>query len=281
MTLKGAVRLGLAIATVVVAQTHLRGEIRILGVEVASGYAPGLPYPGSLATVFCTGLTNITGVIQSEGPQLPRSLAGVKVMVGNIAAPLLAVADFKDYQQINFQVPWEGGNSTVTVVQGTEQAVASGVQNSNRWSVFFADSAGYVAAQHASDNRPVTRENPARRGELIIVYASNLGSIVDPPPTGVPAPLDRKYPLDVSKESYYLLTSGSGNFVSFMGLAPGLVGVYQINFVMSDIGDVTDVELSVERVRHCAVSLPYGDPACLRGSFFTISTVGRLPVAKP
>src|SRR4051812_28809480 len=277
--LKRLMRPGFAIALFVVAATQGRGEIRILGVTVASTYAAGLPSAGSLATIFCTGLTNIGGVIQADGGELPRSLAGVQVLMGSVAAPILAVADFKDYQQINFQVPWEPVPTSVMIAHGAERAVTAGL-TPNFWSVFFRDAKGYAAAQHASDYRPVTAEDPARSGEFINVYATDLGTIDGPPPTGVPAPFDRKYALNVSQESYYLLMSGGGTLVTFMGLAPGLVGVYQIQFRMPEIADTHDAELSVQKIRHCAIGLPYGDPACVRGMYLINSTTGRLPVAR-
>lgn len=73
-------------------------EIRILAVVSPANYEIGVPGPGSLATIFCTGLTNIGGIVVSTpASKLPTMLAGVRVDFGlggaSLLAPLLAVAD--------------------------------------------------------------------------------------------------------------------------------------------------------------------------------------------
>jgi uncharacterized protein (TIGR03437 family) len=47
---------------------------------------------------------------------------------------------------------------------------------------FFRDSAGYGYIQHAADNSSVTPQSPARRGEVVIAYATGMGA-VEPPAT--------------------------------------------------------------------------------------------------
>lgn len=264
-------------AFLVVAATHLCSEIRILSLETAVGFVPGLPSPGSLAIVFCTGLTNISGVIQASGPQLPRTLAAVQVQVGSSMAPILAVAAFDGYQQVNFQVPWESTALSVAVQQGDQRSAYTAAAPQG-WPVFFVDSAGNVAAQHASDFQPVTRANPARPGEWIVAYGTNLGPVYTPPPTGVPAPIDRLLPIDQGPDTWQLLLSaGGGTTVGFMGLAPGQVGVYQINFRLPDNPNLHDVDISVQIVRLCGI-YPVPGVSCLKGLNLTTSYTAHLPV---
>ena len=80
-------------------------QIKVLAVTDAATFTPGMPYYGSLASVFCTGLTGINGIQSTDTLPLPYELAGISVTVSGAAAPLLAVADFGSYQQINIQVP--------------------------------------------------------------------------------------------------------------------------------------------------------------------------------
>ena len=71
-----------------------RAQIQILAVVNSASYQAGIPELGGFATIFCTGLTGIAGVVSpaTQSP-LPLQLAGVLVTVNLGAAPLLAVAD--------------------------------------------------------------------------------------------------------------------------------------------------------------------------------------------
>lgn len=265
MTAHPLIRLALLGSLLVVLSPHLCGEIRVLAVTTATGFTPGLPASGSLASAFCTGLAGTTDV---------------HVAVNADAAPILAVADLGGYQQINFQVPWETHNaSTVTVAQGLNQAVFP-VPAARVWDVFFVDPSGAVVAQHASDYALVTPAHPARPGEWIIAYASNLGPVQNPPPTGVPAPFDRLSPLAPGPDIYTVLLLGSIQSATlqsnYMGLVPGTIGVYQINLRMPDGFSSTGAELKVQKIRFCGF---FFDPACGRGLYLTVSAGSKLPFA--
>jgi len=56
-----------------------------------ASFQSGLPEPGSIGTIFCTGLS-VAGTVSASGSPLPMSLAGVSVTVGGAPAPLFAVA---------------------------------------------------------------------------------------------------------------------------------------------------------------------------------------------
>jgi uncharacterized protein (TIGR03437 family) len=91
----------------------------------------------------------------------------------------------------------------------------------------FSDANGYGIAQHASDYSPITSSSPAHPGELVIVYATGLGAADKPQQTGYPPPQNLLSgilgPADV-------VLAGTTTQVLFEDLAPGLVGVNQINF---------------------------------------------------
>jgi len=258
----------------VVMTPQLRGDIRILAVTSSANYTPGLPGPGSLATVFCSGLSGIDGVIQAQSTPLPRSLGGVRVSVGTADAPLLAVANFGGYQQINFQVPWEAETALpVTVAQGSsDHAAVFGIANGG-WSAFFTDPTGNVLAQHASDYRPVTVADPARRGEWIIAYASNLGPVEHRPATGEPASPEVLSPVALASE-FKLVIGLSPADTQYIGLTPGSVGVYQVNFRVPDKTLSGVLEIAVERTRFCGF---FFDRNCGRGFVTTRTLSATLP----
>jgi hypothetical protein len=85
----------------------------------AASFAPGLPMPGGLATIFVHGL-NGAGTVTATSP-LPTELAGISILVQGIPAPILAVANLPvenpiGTQQIDFQVPVEA-NTLVNPVE--------------------------------------------------------------------------------------------------------------------------------------------------------------------
>jgi uncharacterized protein (TIGR03437 family) len=193
---------------------------------------------------------------------LPNQLAGTSVSIDSLPAPILAITFFDGYQQINVQVPWEVSVSPsllVTVAQNGVSAQSSQpLSDYLTASVFFADANGYGIFQHASDYSRVTADNPAHRGEYVIGYGINLGPVSHTPATGAPAPFN---PLAVSV-AVPPVCSFTDNISwgavdqppialatpSFVGLAPGTVGVYQINFQVPQSIPLADIPISFARL---------------------------------
>ena len=80
---------------------------------------------------------------------------------------------------------------------------------------------------HNADNTLVTASRPLQRGEFAYLYASALGPVANQPATGAGAP---SLPLAATTTKVTVLVGGVPSEVQFAGLAPGLVGVYQVNF---------------------------------------------------
>lgn len=225
----------------------------IVVTDGASFEAGLLPAPGSIGTIFCTGLS-VTGVVSAPGTPLPQTLAGVTVTVGGAQAPLFAVADLGGYQQINFQVPHSvqldasTGTANVVVSQGEAQSVGIATPVNLGLGAFFRVGATpYGLFQHGADYSLVTTSNPAKVGEVIVGYATGLNPPNPYPPDGQATPMSPLYPvpqndtntINMDLTGVYIKDSAGqvngavpGNGLLFMGLAPGMVGVYQINLVM-------------------------------------------------
>jgi uncharacterized protein (TIGR03437 family) len=251
---------------------HGQSPIQIRDVVNAASFREGMPSGGALATIFCSGLGEAPGMYTAS-PPLPFKLAGVEVTVNGAPSPILAVYIPAPGQsapaQINFQVPVErnstfdplGTPDKVTVVVKSDAVLGSGTLpelggDRPGWGGFFADSNGYVIAQHASDNSLVTLQNPARAGETIIAYGDDFFTVWPPPPMAVPAPqqplstLNTNVPKFIGWTELYLQDyptttqcAGMGFpcgsqatsaplSIQFAGLAPGMIGVEQINFVV-------------------------------------------------
>jgi len=216
-----------------------------------------MPDLGSLGTIFCTGLA-VNGVVNASQLPLPTTLAGVTVTAGGAPAPLLAVASLGAYQQINFQVPQAmavspDGTTLVVVSQnGTSGSGAATFVFNSPGAFFQVTSNGRQlgAFQHASDYSLVTTDNPAAAGETIIGYLTGLPPVVPTVPDGQPAPAS---PLPVEPQpdtqasivefSVYVggpfpdaFEGQAASPISYIGLSPGSVGLYQVNFVLSPVG---------------------------------------------
>ncbi len=195
------------------------------GLVTAASYAAPVA-PGSIASVFGSFFVPSVGVTQLP---LPETLAGLSLQFNTIStAPLFFVSG----GQVNLQVPWElagqaQGSLTATLngQSGTAQTVnlatfAPAIFTTN------AQGSGPGAILDAS-NRLVDASNPATPGSTVLqIFCTGLGPVTNQPQTGSPAPL--------TSLSYTLTTptvkiGGALAGITFSGLAPGYVGLYQVN----------------------------------------------------
>jgi uncharacterized protein (TIGR03437 family) len=181
------------------------------GIVNAASFAAGL-VPGSLATIFAAGLLDTPGVLSAPSLPLPASLGGVSVTIDGIAAPILSVANRNGLEQVSILVPTDlEGRSTAQVVvtrDGRASAAATVSVLDRQPGVFTADgSTGIVV--HNADYSLVTPDRPLVSGEYAFLYATGVGRV----------------PADVR-----VTLGGQPCEVQFAGIAPGFVGVYQVNF---------------------------------------------------
>jgi uncharacterized protein (TIGR03437 family) len=194
----------------------------------AASFAPGLA-PGSLATVFAAGVLDDPGIVNAPGLPLPAALQGVSVSVNGTNAPVLLIANRSGTEQVNIQVPYE-----VRGLTSAKVAVSRNGQSSAAIDVPVADlqpaiytSGGIAAVVHNADNTLVTADSPLAAGEYAFFYATGLGRAQNEPATGAAAPLA---PLAPVNADVHVTLGGQPCDVQFAGLAPALVGVYQVNF---------------------------------------------------
>jgi uncharacterized protein (TIGR03437 family) len=88
---------------------------------------------------------------------------------------------------------------------------------------------GIATIIRAANNELVTVSNPIHRGDDLTIYATGLGRTNPEIPVGQPAPFE---PLATAVDTPKVTLGGTGLFVTFAGLTPGLVGVYQVNVVV-------------------------------------------------
>ncbi|MFB3827278.1 MAG: hypothetical protein ACE15B_10940 [Bryobacteraceae bacterium] len=169
---------------------------------------------------------------------MPTELADIQVLVNDQPAPLFFVSP----GQINLLVPSSSPTSGTAEFQvlrkSTGQILGSApvAMNIASPALFTMNStgSGQVAAlnEDGSVNSPT---NPAARGSVIALFGTGQGPVAGGPPDGEPAP----GPVSTSDNPRVFIGScyvdepqcmdGEGNQLIYSGLAPGLVGVWQIN----------------------------------------------------
>jgi hypothetical protein len=175
--------------------------------------------PGAVIELFGENLT--PGAAMVADPRFwSGRLAGVSVRVNDAIAPLL----YASPRQINFQVPWElsGAATRVAVTIGNREL--------------------------ASQQVPVLRVTPrilavTRVENGVILWATGLGAVSPAVPAGSPSVLTV---LSNTVERPEVTIDGDAARVSFSGIAPGWVGLYQVNVIAEGLsGEAHDYVLRI------------------------------------
>jgi uncharacterized protein (TIGR03437 family) len=113
--------------------------------------------------------------------------------------------------------------------------------------------AGTTSLAAAAGSFPDAR--PVRRGEFIAIFCSGLGPVSHTPSTGSEALAD---PLSLTLTEPVVTVGGVIADVSFSGLAPGLVGLYQVNVEIPEgvvSGDSIEVLITIGGIQSNIVTI--------------------------
>lgn len=232
-----------------------------LPVFTASSVANGASFvqgavAGSIVTIFGTNLlTNTNGIHTAQQIPLPTTIANTSVLAGGLLAPLFA-ADRNNnngQEQINLQIPWEfAGQSSIPIVVNNGTTISAAVTvplAAAQPGVFILDSAndGFLHGDYAV----VNAARPAQPGEEIVAYLTGLGAVTSTPASGSPGSAN------TSTKPAVQIGSLSAT-VQFSGLAPGFVGLYQVNFTVPPTtpSGTQSVVVSIGGAAGAAASLP-------------------------
>lgn len=190
--------------------------------------------PGSIGSLYGTNLAGVTSIADAA-PPLPFTLSGTSMSIANVAVPLFFVSP----GQVNFQVPWFITNGPVqlpltisvgqlntsinaTITPFAPALFTTNSQGSGQASVLIAGTASIAAPQGVFPN-----SRPAAKGEFISIYCTGLGNVTRTPSAGSPSPTN---PLAQTIATPSISLGGvPATNVTFSGLAPGFVGLYQVN----------------------------------------------------
>jgi len=199
------------------------------GIKQGASYSDGSAAAGTILSMFGTNLATSTQAAQ--GLPLPTQLAGAQVKVNGNAAPLFYVSA----SQINFQLPTEVTGSSVTVIpsvnslDGTPVTVPLVASVPGLFSI-SSDGTG-PGAILKPDFTVVSSSNPAARGSVVLIYGTGFGATTPTVASGQPAPGD---PPGLAKlvATPTVSIGGQAAQIIYAGLAPGFVGLFQINAVV-------------------------------------------------
>jgi len=209
--------------------------------------------PGSLASAFAT--TGLSQNFSATTLPLPTTLGGATLSLGGtlnfsatsgwtysstgaVQAPLLFVGP----NQINFQIPpgftpgsavpaqltEPNGTTLLTTlnITATAPGIFSVLQN--------GQGQGAVLNQDNSQNgnpQSIVGANPAARGSVIQIFATGAEATIPMLMPGEPAPASGN-PLVLTNVQPTVTIGGQTAQVQFSGMAPGFVGLWQINAVV-------------------------------------------------
>lgn len=161
--------------------------------------------PGAIISIFGADLARVT--VSAQSTPLPTSLGSVSVMVNRRAAPLFYVSP----TQINAQLPYETAPGSATVTVGDSSATVT-------------VSAAGPGIFRLSGELASLESVPA--GRIVTLYLTGQGAVNPAVASGAAAPAT---PLATGVLPVSATIGGQTATVQYAGLAPGFVGVSQIN----------------------------------------------------
>jgi len=203
------------------------------GVLLGAGFERGPLAPGSIIALFGRNLA--PGERSASSLPLPRSLEGVRVLIGGVEAPLFYVSP----GQVNAQVPFELNADRQLQVLVESRGVPSAPEPlqtaENRPGIFtlggiFGNQGAILIANTDRLAMPVTANIPSEPvavGGVVSIFCTGLGPTEPAVASGQPGPSTE--PLARVKTPVTVTISGLPATVSFAGLAPGMAALYQVN----------------------------------------------------
>ncbi len=202
------------------------GSANVVTLVAAPSWVPAIGYP----SLFPGSLVRLSG---NNLPATADAFAG-RIFLDNIALPVV----YANSTEVAVQVPWElqpPGPSAFRMDIGDSPF------RQNQWVPVYpmfpqfeplgpgeTSVLGFKAVRGDFSGLLTSQPNP---GDVIVVYVVGLGPVNGPVVTGQPAPLDRTVPIQ-GQFNCVFYPYGPQAETLFAGLAPGLLGIYQVNFRM-------------------------------------------------
>jgi len=192
-------------------------------VNAASNRAELPLAPGTWASAYGV-FTNVVTLVAPSTP-FPKTLNGVKVAIDGIDSPV----HFVSATQINFLIPYAVAPGLKSVLVTTPTTTYNGTVRimTSSPGIFTKDQAtppkGAILNQATGEN---TTSNRALRGEVIQIFGTGPSALNATLVDGAPV---QASPLVQTLSTPQVFIGGVEATLQFSGMAPGLVGVWQVN----------------------------------------------------
>jgi len=208
----------------IVVQSTTAPSLNEGGVVNGASFAGTALAPGSIASGFGANLTDSTA--SAGAVPLPNELASAQLLVNGSVVPLFYVSA----TQVNFQVPFiAAGSATFQVVSaGLNGSTVTANIAATAPGIFSVNSNG--AGQGAVLNQDYSANsasNPAAEGSVIQIYCTGLGAVTPTLAAGSAGATSAPYNATVVTPTVTI--NGVNAPVQFSAVAPGFVGLYQVN----------------------------------------------------
>jgi uncharacterized protein (TIGR03437 family) len=196
----------------------------------AASFLPSQTPAGSVFSIFGANLATKVG--EPTTVPLPTTLLTTTVTVNGELAPLFYV----DPGQINAQMPEDikPGAATVVVKNGSSTSNAAAViipATGTPGIVVYGNNRAVVVNQDQSVNSPTS---PAKVGDTLVAYFTGGGPVnaAGPLVTGAVTPAGLS---PVSGPNTVTVSGVAATSVTYIGLTPGSIGLYQADFVVPKV----------------------------------------------
>jgi len=233
------------------------------GIVIAAGFDEIPLAPGSIVSVF--GEDVAAFVESARGTPLATVFGGGGILFGeSFWAPLF----YSSPLQMNIQIPWElagiedttarvrvGGLTSdparVALASHSPAIFVVAQDGTRQGSILIGNSGGTLAAPAGL----FSNARPLRPGEPLTMFLTGLGPVTDRPESGRVA---GAFPTSKTLTTPEVTVGGVAVRVLFSGLAPGLVGLNQINAKTSEdlpSGDEVPVVVTIGGVSSIPVTM--------------------------
>jgi uncharacterized protein (TIGR03437 family) len=220
-----------------VGQPHAAPVVNALGVVNNASFAPGSNpvAPGSIAAVFGSNMNDGSNVLFSSfgaDGKLVTTLGGAQVTINGSPVPIF----YSTPAQLGIQIPanLSGSSASIQVSIGGETSaqqmipiapVAPGLFSTDQsghgqGAILIANTNTLVAP---AGSIPGRESRPAKTGDFITIFCTGLGAVTPLLATGEPGTSN------TTVEEPSVTIDGIPAIVQFSGIAPGFVGLDQVN----------------------------------------------------
>lgn len=197
--------------------------------------------PGGLITISGSNLADKTSI--ADTAELPKSLAGAEVLLGDLPLPVYYASPGQIYAVIPRALAPNTRHQLLVRRRGVPAVPVTVAVSAVQPGLFTMNNQGAGQASALIDGTAsvAASGSPVARGGMVDLYCTGLGLVDYAPMDGAPASLTQparvRIPVSVT-------VGGHSAEVSFAGLSPGTVGLYHIRVKIPEdapTGDAVEV----------------------------------------